>query len=156
MSISAVHFSRKWVILFEEGSCGRPFILSKVLASFSRSAGTIYSSMWSAFFHKAVPVIHSLSGYMEQIIFDSSYFKNSYFFGRLSLLYTLLLNSRKLIHVWLILLLGDFRFFYDLSRFTAPSPRPSKETANFKYYFKSLETSAKKQNFQLMLLNLRI
>ena len=46
--------------------------------------------------------------------------------------YMLVWNSKKLMNLWLIMLLGDLRFYYDIFRFTAPSPRHPKETANLK------------------------
>ena len=49
------------------------FIFFNVLTSFRELAEAIYSFMKGDFFNEAVAAMHSYMGYMEQIIFDSSY-----------------------------------------------------------------------------------
>ena len=46
--------------------------------------------------------------------------------------YVLVLDSGKLMDMWLILLLEDLTFYYVISRFTAFSPQHPKEIANLK------------------------
>ena len=61
------------VILFEETVCSRSFILSNVLACFGGSAWAIHFFIQGGFFIGAVAAIHPFRGYMERIIFGSSY-----------------------------------------------------------------------------------
>ena len=67
--------------------------------------------------------------------FAAVQFCQRYFFQRVSKQgskYALVLNSRKLMDIRFILLLGGLRFYYDISRFTVLSPRRPKKTANVK------------------------
>ena len=81
---------KQYSFLFEKNSCGRPFILTNVLASFGGPAYANHSFMQSNLFHRTVAAIHSFMGYMEEIfltaatyyeylLFWKSYFRRSVF-----------------------------------------------------------------------------
>ena len=99
--LSVVHSLNLWLILFEKRSCGRPSILSNVLAFLMDKLDSSIPSC-RIFLHGAVAVIDSLEATVFiamascsypflQRLYGKDYFKqqllikNSYFFGRATL-----------------------------------------------------------------------
>ena len=94
-----VHSIKQCVISFEKRRCGRPFILSNVLASFWGSAWAIHSLMWRDLFHAIDAAIQFFQDW-----YGTDYFwrqlltKNNYFFWKSYFRHSVFLRIVYLFH----------------------------------------------------------